>query len=153
MLEGVATARVDGVGAHERSVMTDNPQTTASPPEGEAAAGEPAAPATPDVSEQAFAELKARLQEQLNRLRALARDVALSASAQLDADASIAETALGTLEPESRKKRRRREQVRRLERLVERLAAVEVDTAHGRARDLKIIARSLRRALRLLTEQ
>ena len=133
--------------------MTDDPQTTGSPADGEAASGEATASAAPDRSEQAFAELKARLQEQVSRLRTLGREVALSASAQLDADASIAETALGGLQPDSRKKKRRREQVRRLERLVERLAAVEVDTAHGRARDLKVIARSLGRALKLLTEQ
>ena len=133
--------------------MTHDPETTSPPPTGEAAPGGPAPPAeAPDPFDAAFAALKARLQEQLSRMRALGREVTLATAARLDADASIAETALADLQPEPGKKKRRRRQVRRLERLVERLAAVEVDAAHARARDLKLIARSLGRALTVLTE-
>jgi hypothetical protein len=99
-----------------------------------------------------FADLKQQLKEQLVRLGQVGRETALAVAARIDADAAIAETALGSLELEEAKKKRRRAQVRRLEKLVERVSAVDLQASRGRRRDLRRIARSVRRIVTTLTE-
>ncbi|HEY3355516.1 MAG TPA: hypothetical protein VGQ83_19860 [Polyangia bacterium] len=109
-------------------------------------------PADTDTLDLAFADLKAQLKDQVVRLRTLGRDVAQAAAARVEADAAIADAALEGLELDARKKRRRRAQVLRLERLIKRLSAVEIDPARGRRRDLKQVACSMRRIITALTE-
>ncbi len=106
----------------------------------------------PDNLDFVFAELKQQVKDQLVRLGQVGREVALAVAARIDADAAIAETALGSLELEDGKKKRRRAQVRRLERLVERVSAVEAQASRGRRRDLRKVARSVRRIVTTLTE-
>jgi hypothetical protein len=107
---------------------------------------------SPDTLDLAFADLKTQLREQLARLGRLGRDVALAAAARIDADAAIGETALGVLELERRRRKRRRAQVKRLERLLERVGAVQVEPTRGRRRDLRRVARAVRRVVTVLTE-
>ena len=66
--------------------------------------------------------------------------------------AAIAETALGSLELEPHKKKRRRAQVRRLERLLERVSAIDLQASQGRRRDLRRVAKAVRRIVTALTE-
>ena len=106
----------------------------------------------PDNLDFVFAELKQQLKDQLARLGQVGREVALAVAARIDADAAIAETALGSLELEDGKKKRRRAHVRRLERLLERVTAVEAQASRGRRRDLRRVAKSVRRIVTSLTE-
>jgi hypothetical protein len=106
----------------------------------------------PDNLDFVFAELKQQLKDQLVRLGQVGREVALAVAARIDADAAIAETALGSLELDDGKKKRRRAHVRRLERLLERVSAVEAQAARGRRRDLRRVAKSVRRIVTTLTE-
>jgi hypothetical protein len=106
----------------------------------------------PDTLDFAFADLKVQLKDQLARLAQIGRDVALAVAARVDADAAIAETALGSLELEPHKKKRRRAQVRRLERLLERVSAIDLQASQGRRRDLRRVAKAVRRIVTALTE-
>jgi hypothetical protein len=132
--------------SHEIPAPGGAPQveTTAGTPDGTTAA-------PPDRLALEFADLRAQLRDQVARLRALGRDVALAVAARVDADAAIAESTLSALEL-APQPRRRRAQVRRLERLMKRLSAVELEPAKGRRRDLKEVARSVRRITTALTE-
>jgi hypothetical protein len=106
----------------------------------------------PDNLDFVFADLKLQLKDQLVRLGQVGREVALAVAARIDADAAIAETALGSLELEEAKKKRRRAQVRRLERLLERVSALDLQAAHGKRRDLRRVAKAVRRIVTTLTE-
>jgi hypothetical protein len=119
--------------------------------EGVVAEVTPAPTPEPDALDLVFADLKGQVREQVGRLRTLGRDVALAAAARVEADAAIAESAVGAFELEPRKRRRRKGQVKRLERLVKRISAVEVEVDRGRRRDLKQVARSVRRIISALT--
>jgi len=116
------------------------------------AEGTAAAAAEPDALDLEFADLKGQLREQVGRLRELGRDVALAAAARVEADAAIAESAVGAFELTPRKRRRRKDQVKRLERLVRRLSSVEIEVKRGRRRDLRQVSRSVRRIISALTE-
>jgi len=116
------------------------------------AEGTAAAAAEPDALDLVFADLKGQLREQVGRLRELGRDVALAAAARVEADAAIAESAVGAFELTPRKRRRRKDQVKRLERLVRRLSSVEIEVKRGRRRDLRQVSRSVRRIISALTE-
>jgi hypothetical protein len=118
----------------------------------EATSGAPPTGDAPDTLDFAFADLKVQLKDQLARLGQVGREVALAVAARIDADAAIAETALGALELGPHKKKRRREQVRRLERLLERVSALDLQAARGRRRDLRRVAKSVRRIVTTLTE-
>ena len=92
-----------------------------------------------------------QLRAQVERLQGLGRELAVAAAARIDADGAIADTALAGLSLPARKRARRRAQVRRLERLLERVAALEIDAARGRRGDLRRVARAVRRIISVLT--
>jgi predicted O-methyltransferase YrrM len=127
-------------------------QGAGAPPPTDAAADATGTGDAPENLDFVFADLKQQLKEQLVRLGQVGRETALAVAARIDADAAIAETALGSLELEEAKKKRRRAQVRRLEKLVERVSAVDLQASRGRRRDLRRIARSVRRIVTTLTE-
>jgi hypothetical protein len=121
-------------------------------PESPEGAAKTDAPAGPDPLELAFAELKGQLRELVARLRTLSRDIAEAAAARIEADAAIADAAIVAFEPGTGKRHHRRGQVKRLEQLTKRLSLLEIDPRKGRRRDLKVVARSVRRIVAALTE-
>ncbi|MBI5482486.1 MAG: hypothetical protein HY906_26760 [Deltaproteobacteria bacterium] len=139
--------------SHKRSSTGPQPGAeTGAPAAVEATGGAASTGDAPDTLDFAFADFKVQLKDQLARLGQVGREVALAVAARIDADAAIAETALGSLELEPRKKKRRRAQVRRLEKLVERVSALDLEAPRGRRRDLRRVARSVRRIVTTLTE-
>jgi hypothetical protein len=138
--------------SHKRTSTSPGPGPDAGDPARADATGAASTGDAPDTLDFAFADLKLQLKDQLARLGQIGREVALAVAARIDADAAIAETALGSLELDAHKKKRRRLQVRRLERLVERVSALDLQPAAGRRRDLRRVARSVRRIVTTLTE-
>ena len=137
--------------SHRHTNAGPGPGVSDSPTADAATGGAPAGD-TPDNLDFEFADLKVQLKDQLARLGQVGREVALATAARIDADAAIAETALGSLELEPTKKKRRRAQVRRLERLVERVSALDLQPSRGKRRDLRRVGKAVRRIVTALTE-
>jgi len=76
------------------------------------------------------------------QLRGATREVALAVAARIDADVAVALTALEACELGPK---RRRSQVRHLERLLDRSEGIVAEPTRGRRRDLKRLAQAVHR--------
>jgi len=90
----------------------------------------------------AFTASKEQLRARLEQLRGATREVALAVAARIDADVAVALTALEACELGPK---RRRSQVRHLERLLDRSEGIVAEPTRGRRRDLKRLAQAVHR--------
>jgi hypothetical protein len=96
-----------------------------------------------------FAAAREQLAAQLGVLGGAAREIALAVADRLDDDLAGFAAGLDGLALPRRSRRKRQRAVARLGRLLEVARSVEVDPARGRRRDLKRLARKVRRLRRL----